>query len=333
MSSVYLVLGVVLLATVVIDLLWTTLWVEGGAGPLTSLLMASTWRVFRATMSPDSRLLTLSGPSILVLGFTMWITLLWAGWTFVFASDPGALVDTIDGGALSWYEWFYFTGYSLFTLGNGDFAPRDGVWQIVTALTTASGMLFVTLSVTYVLSVLDAVTQKRSFASGVTGLGMASVAVVQRGWNGEEFRGLELPLNTFTEQLNTLTSNHKAYPVLHYFHSRQPEQAPVVAVAVLDDALTILRFGVPREDRPIDAILGNARASVESYLDVLGSSFVQPADRAPAPPELQTLRDADIPATSAGEFDAALADLDSRRRVLLGLVESDVRRWPSENDE
>lgn len=41
----------------------------------------------------------------------------------------------------------------------------------MTTLSTVSGMLFITLSVTYLLNVLNAVTQKRSFASGVSGLG------------------------------------------------------------------------------------------------------------------------------------------------------------------
>ncbi|WP_226040612.1 potassium channel family protein [Natrinema sp. DC36] len=322
-------LGILLLAVVVVDLLWTTLWVEGGAGPLTSWLMAATWSGFRRVGDRGSRLLTLSGPSVLVVGLVTWLALLWAGWTLVFAGADYALVDTVNGSTTSWSDRIYYTGYTIFTLGIGDLVPREGPWQIATTLAAASGMLFVTLSVTYVLSVLDAVTQKRSFASSVSGLGSQSDGILRTSWNGEEFDGLALSLNELTSQLNTLTANHKAYPVLHYFHSGKTERAPVTSVALLDETLTLLRFGVPERDRPSDTIVKNARASVNSYLGTLDDAFIEPADRSPPAPSLEALRDADVPTVSDGAFDASVADLRERRRLLLALVESDVRQWPT----
>lgn len=198
--------------------------------------------------------------------------------------------------------------------------PRTGIWQPITVLTTGSGMLFVTLSVSYTLSVLDAITQKRSFASGVNGLGMQSSAFVQTAWIGEEFDGLDLLLNTYISQLNTLTSNHKAYPVLHYFYSPQNEQAPVVSITILDESLTIFRFGIPEEHRPNELMLKNARASVQTYLEMLQSAFIQPADQPPAPPDLDTLRESGIPTVSDKEFAEALDGLTDRSRFLVRTI-------------
>jgi uncharacterized protein (DUF1684 family) len=79
----------------------------------------------------------------------------------------------------------------MFTMGNGDFYPPAGVWQIAASLTTASGMLFVSMGVSYILSVLGAVSNKRSFASSVTGMGTDGEAVVRSAWDGEGFDGLE----------------------------------------------------------------------------------------------------------------------------------------------
>lgn len=87
---------------------------------------------------------------------------------------------------------------------------------------------------------LDAVTQKRVFASNVSGLGQRGEAIVRTAWSGEDFRGLDLSLNSFTEQLNELTTNHQAYPVLHYFYTRRPEYVPVLSIVALDEALTLL---------------------------------------------------------------------------------------------
>ena len=327
MNFAYLGLGVALLAFVVVDLLWTTLWVEGGAGPLTSRLMRWTWAGLRRVASPRSKALSLAGPLVLTLTTAAWFGLSWAGWTLVFASAESALVDTLNNQPITWTDRVYYAGYTIFTMGNGDYVPRDGVWQIATAVATGGGMLFVTLSITYVLSVLDAVSQKRAFASGVSGLGAHSEEFVRTGWDGEGFDSLDLSLDTFASELNTLTANHKAYPILHYFYTPDDGQAPTVSTAVLDDALTTLRFGVPAADRPSDAELASARAAVGSYLDLL-DSMVRTVDRTPPAPDLESLDDAGVPTVAEDEFEASLDELADRRRKLLTLIEFDSRRWP-----
>ena len=333
MNPVYLGLGVVLLLLALVDLLWTTLWIEGGAGPLTSRLMSLTWQTLKKVAGKRPRVLSLSGPLILILGLTMWIALLWTGWVFLFAGGEGSLIDTRDTGPISWTELFYFVGYTVFTMGNGDFTPNDGIWQIVTSLTTASGMLFVTLSVTYVLNVLGAVTQKRSLASNIHGLGAHSAEILETSWDGEAFQGLEVPLDTIGSQLGTLTANHKAYPILHYFYTPQTTQAPVTNIAVLDEALTLLRFGIDPQSRPSKIAVTQARASVRNYLDTLGSAFVEPASRSPPAPELTPLRDEGIPTVPDEDFATSIEEIDDRRRHLLGLVESDERQWPNADDQ
>ncbi|RKD89017.1 potassium channel family protein [Halopiger aswanensis] len=333
MNAVYLALGIVLLAVAVVDLLWTTLWVEGGAGPLTSRLMARAWRALRRIGAQNSRLLSLSGPLLFVITLALWIALLWVGWTLVFAGAETVLVDTLGRGTISWSDRLYFTGYTIFTLGIGDFAPKAGRWQLVTILATGSGLLFVTLIVTYTLSVLDAVTQKRAFASSVSGFGTHGEEIVRTSWTDGEFRGLELPLHSVVTQLAVLTENHKAYPILHYFHSGQPDQAPTKSIAIFDDALTLYRFGVPQRARPSALVVTNARSSVENYLETLREGFVVPADRSPPPPALPAIREAGIPTVSDEAFESALDELETRRRLLYGLVESDAREWPSSESD
>ena len=327
----YTILGVAILGGTIADLLWTTVWVEGRAGPLTTRLMAWTWNGLRRIGGRDSRLLALSGPLVLTISLTTWIALLWIGWTFVFAGAPDSLVDTSGPGPISWAERFYFTGYSLFTLGNGGYAPQGSVWQIVTVLTTGSGMLFVTLIVTYVLSVLGAVTQKRTFASNVSGLGETSESVVRAGWTGERFSGFDLPLNTIATRLDELTVNHMAYPILHYFYTADQQYAAVVSVAVLDETLTLLEFGIPEANYQNRATVKSARSSVDNYLEMVNATFTT-SDDAPPTPNLDLLRETGLPTVSDEEFADSLTDLCDRRRDLLGLVTSDEHSWPQADE-
>jgi hypothetical protein len=332
MNLIPLLTGILVLTVVSVDLLWTTLWIQGSAGPITSRLMNAEWQLLRQVAGDRQRLLSLSGPLILVTSLAVWILLLWGGWTLLFAAGEQALKDTRNVGPISWSERFYYVGYTIFTVGNGDFTPQGSVWRVATGFAAGSGMLFVTLSVTYVLSVLDAVTQKRSFASEVSGLGMQSNAILENSWNGDDFEGLDLPLNTITSELNTLTSNHKAYPILHYFYSPQAKHAPAVSIVVLDELLTILRFGTTDQHRPDDPLVDSARASVQNYLETLKSAFVDPAERSPPAPELHSLREVGVSTVTDEEFADALSTLEKRRRQLLGLTDSDCREWPNQAD-
>ncbi|MDG5778695.1 potassium channel family protein [Haloarculaceae archaeon H-GB2-1] len=329
MKVLYLGLGIVLLVGGIVDILWTTLWVDGSAGPLSSRMTTGVWRGIRRVSSRQSRLLSLSGPLLLVLSLLLWVGLVWLGWTLVFAAETDAIVNTRTNAPVGWAQRFYYVGYTMFTMGNGDFYPPTAGWQIATAVTTASGMLFVTLSVSYVLSVLEAVSVKRSFASGVTGLGGWSEVLVRSSWDAdaESFRGLETALDRLTSQLDTLGEQHDSYPILHYYHSERGQQSSAVAVAILDEALTIFHEGIPDDQGPNEAILKSARASTTTYLQTLDSAFIEAADEPPPPPDLDRIRDADIPTVSDDEFAEAIEELDERRRKVRGLVENDAWEW------
>ena len=328
MNVLYLTLGVVLILAVAVDLIWTTLWVDGGGGPLSARLSEGVWHGLRKVARGRSRVLSIAGPLILVLSLGMWIGLLAAGWTLLFAGGEQALIDTRDGGPVSWSGRIWYVSYTMFTDGNGDFTPNGAIWQIASSLTTASGMLSATLAVSYILSVLGAVSEKRSFASTVTGLGQRPEELVQAGWEGESFRQLDLPLSTLSSELSSLADKHESYPILHYYHTEEEGDASSIAVALFDEALTLSRFGVAEEHWGNEALVKSARSSVEDYLQTRSRTSGAPAPETPPPPDLDRLRDADIPTVSDEEFAAALDDLEERRRKLLAAVEADAWHWP-----
>ncbi|ELY90524.1 membrane associated potassium channel [Natrialba hulunbeirensis JCM 10989] len=372
MQPLYLAVGLVLLIAVIVDLFWTTLWVDGGSGPLSGRLTTGVWRGLRFVARERSRALSIAGPLILACTLVMWIGLLWLGWAFLFAGGSAALVNTHTGDPATWPGRLYYVAYTMFTSGNGDYAPTSATWELVSAVTTATGMAFVTLAVSYVLSVLGAVSEKRSFASDVTGLGDRSERLVRTGWTGgspdgsgrggsdgtgstpgaadggsdtnahthththpntdNPFAGLDLSLESLATQLSLLGEQHKSYPILHYYHSEQSAQASAVAVPILDESLTLFRHGIPDEDQPNPTLVEDARSSVDGYLETLETAFIEPAAQAPPAPELDRLREEGIPTVSDDEFEAALEDHAERRRKLLGVVRADAWEWPPVDD-
>ncbi|MFC7215175.1 potassium channel family protein [Saliphagus sp. GCM10025334] len=328
MQWLYLGLGAALLVAVIVDIIWTTLWVDGGAGPLSRRLTTGTWRILRAVGRSRPRALSTAGPLILTLSLAMWIGILWFGWTFVFAAGDVALVSTRNGNPADWPGRFYYVAYTMFTDGNGDYSPTSSTWEIASSFTTATGMALVTLGVSYVITVLGAVSSKRSFASDVTGLGNSSEEFVRTAWDDDSFEGIERPLESLATQLSQLAEQHKSYPILHYYHSEQGDRASAMAVPILDESLTLLRHAVEEETRPNEAILTHARSSTDDYLETLDSAFIEPAAEAPPPPDLGRLREAGIDTVSDDDFERTLEESETRRRHLLGVVRADAWYWP-----
>ena len=339
MNILLLLAGILVVAVTLLDALWTTLWPEGHAGPIVNWATFGIHGLFKRLAGGarrrasgarvNHRLLSVEGPVTLVAGVLLWVALLWTGWTLIFSAGPAAIVGSHSHAPANGAERIYFTGYVLFTLGNGDFAPLGAGWQIATAVASLTGLLLISLTVTYLLSALGAVVTKRAFASQVIALGASPADFVCHAWDGRGFGALDLQLLSLAEQLGRVTQQHRAYPMLHYYHSTEERTAVPAAVAVLDDALTLLSFGVAPDCRPAPTPLRVTRETVRGYLDTVHQAHVGPADVPPAPPDLENLRRAAIPTVSEDAFAAAVGELGERRRLLRGILESEARQWPS----
>lgn len=121
-------------------------------------------------------------------------------------------------------------------------------------------MLFLTLGVSYIISVVGAVVNKRSFASSVFDIADDSEEFVLNSWNGDDFSRLDLLFNTLSSELSHLIFQHKAYPLLHFYHSESYHLSTSYPVPVLDEALFV---------RDIIALKVNGRVSFH-YVDIFG---------------------------------------------------------------
>lgn len=333
METFYFLVGILLLAAGIIDFLWTTLWVDGGAGPITARLATFTWKSLKRMSKKVPKLLSFSGPLIIALTISLWILLVWLGWTFIFAGSNSAISDSTDTDPISWVERIYYTGYTIITLGNGEYSPKEGGWQIASIFASGTGMLLITMSVTYILSVINSVTQQRAFADSVTAMGKSSYEMIKNSWNGKDFRNADLLLNTFAAQLSSIAEQKKAYPILQYYYSENSKKAIAPVLAQLDDAVTIWQFGIPEEYVPNQLLLQQVRSGIKSYLE----TFQYDASRSDAgsPPhiDLTGIQKADLPIVSKEAFEEKVVTLESHRRKLLGLIQEDAREWPEEKRE
>lgn len=322
------ILGITILIFVVLDVLWTTLFLAGG-GPLTSRLVNSLWRLLlrRHHRQTGWQLPTAAGLLIVLFTTMVWAFLIWASWSLIFFMTDQAVIETTSGQPAGWWARTYFAGFTLITLGIGDYRPGGPGWQIATVLAAANGFFLVTLAIAYLLPLIAAVVQKRHTAAYIASLGHTPEDILLRGWNGTDFGRLGDHLVALAPRLMELGQSHLAYPVLHCFHSAERETAVAPSVAALDEALTLLRHGVDRSIRPDRPTLDPLRSSITKFVTTLGSLSRQETLDMPPPPSLERLRSHGIPMREDAVFLSEMEELSDRRRQLLSMVYSEGWTW------
>ena len=324
--------GSALVLLVLADVLFTTLTLGEGAGPLTRRILGLLWRCSLRLGRPErrSRVLSNSGPALLVVTVAFWLTTTWLGWWLVFLGSGSvrkAETDVPAGAA----DVAYYAGYAISTLGTGDFVADSPVWRILTALAGVEGLILVTLSITYLLSVVSAVVARRALATQIHALGGTAGEIVVEGWAGNGFSpAFVQQLVGATGSLATVVQQHFAYPVLHYFRSSSPAESAPVAVAVLDDVLLLLEAAVDADVAPSTSAVRPARRIVADYVRTVGGMAAVGDRREPPPcPSVAPLERAGIPLRPAAERDGAFRTGAERRRGLRQLVEEAGWSWPS----
>ncbi|HET8655135.1 MAG TPA: hypothetical protein VFL93_06445 [Longimicrobiaceae bacterium] len=328
MKLLVLLAGALLVVGAILDALWTTIWIDGHAGPIAGRFTSGLRRVTFVLFRRNHQVLSVTGPLVLVFSMLLWVGMLWAGWVVVFSADPTSLVHTGSRVPAGLADRIYFIGASLFTLGSADFSPQGPAWEIITAVANMSGLFLVTLAITYMLLVLRAASAKRSFASQVSALGRSGEEFVVQAWDGASFRRVELLLVSLVEQLGQVTAQNQAFPMLHYYHAARKKLAMAPAVAIFAEALVLLECGVAEGVRPSPSVLRVAQQIVRDYLDTLRSAYISPARDLPPSPDLGRLRSAGIPVVPDERFAAAIASMEERRRLLLDGVRDEAWEWP-----
>lgn len=328
MNGLLSVGGVAIAGLVLFDVVTTTLAVGSGGGPLVSRWTLFVWRVSRRFIA-EGRHSVLRGVGLMVVLSVPvgWLLLIWAAWALVFSGAQGAVLETDTGAPAGLVDRIYFAGYSVLTLGNGEFRPAEGIWQLATVAASANGLVLVTLGVTYLIPVTQAASRRRELAAYLSSLGETPQELLRSTWDGQGFGPLCAQASRLALRVLELEQAQLTYPVLDYFHSERRRHAVAPSLAVLDEAITVVLHGIPPAVRPQTGVLEPVRDAVEGLLYTLRAGALEPSPEAPPAPLLDDLAAAGIPTTSPATYRAGLEALQHRRQLLRGFVEHDGWTW------
>lgn len=249
--------GTLIVLVVVQDVFFTVLFpASSGRGFLRPLLKKGTWHAFRliGKMTSGQRrrnVLSYGGPAQIINTLAAWFLLLLLGWAMIYKPALGTSIGASSGPTdTGWATALYYSGYAMTTLGFGDVVPKTGLYRLLTILQTAVGFTVLSMVISYFLSVYSSLLPRNAFAQGLhhlTGGTDDAAQLLARLSEGDDLSAARSHLSTKADFLRQTYQSHHFYPVLRYFHYREPFYAlPRILLTALDTA-TLLRSALDEE--------------------------------------------------------------------------------------
>ncbi|HEX8163004.1 MAG TPA: potassium channel family protein [Pyrinomonadaceae bacterium] len=220
--------GVLFLLLVAADVYVTILDDRPRVGPLGDTLNRTAWRVGitvarRVSRTRRHRLLNLIGPLLLPSLIIVYLVFLTFGFGLVYYPRLATLFRVSPTfGEPGFWDAIYFSGMTLTTAGFGDITPQTRAMRILAVGESAAGVALISLSVTYLLTVYNALQRKRAVALSFyhqAGEGANVAGFVAHHFVVDRFVGLEGVLRVAARDLQSLLESHVEHPILHYFHT------------------------------------------------------------------------------------------------------------------
>jgi len=325
MYELFLIAGITLVTITACDFFYTTVSFNGAGmmARFVSSVIASAF-LWMNKKTRSRSLFRFSGMTHILTQVALWIGLLWIGFFLMLMGDPGSVVDASSGLQPAAINKFYFSGYILSTLGNGEYIPGSPGWQIVVAIFSFAGFVFITTAMTYLMSLTTAVIHKKSLSLFISNLGETPEEIIAHAYDGEGFSRLTEVVPTLQQMINKHNQNHFAHPGVHYFYSRTREESLSINLANLDEALTILQQ-YAKQNEQLDQSLRPLRDALDKFLKTVEHHFVSAIEvEENEMPNLKPLHDRGIP---LADRPAEKPGASERRSLLAGLLQSTGWNW------
>ena len=270
METAILIFGIFSIVLVVYDAIVTVL-SHGGSGPITTFWTERLWRflLYLRYNKGFERPILIAGPAMLIGIVAVWYVLLYVIWFLMISIGGYAIKNSNSSEQASLSEIIYFIGSSFSTLGIGDYVPTEAPWTILTTLGALVISSLISLSISYFVPVLNAVTEKRLATTKVELIGETAAEVLAASWSGETANNLNTEVSDIIGLHLTCAYQTHLYPVLTYFHSGNQSTSIGKSMLILFDALAVQQLLPERDGNLPKAKLKYFMRSVEKFVKVL----------------------------------------------------------------
>lgn len=210
--------------------------------------------------------------------------------------------------------------------------PANNGWQIVVAIFSFSGFIFITTGISYVINLTSAVLHKRSLALLISNLGNSPEEIVANVYSKGSLDVLVKRIPVLQEKINIHNQNHFAYPISHYFYSISKTESLAVNLTNLDEALSIILYLIEKDITAKNEI-ESLQDSIRKFLHTLQLSFITEfEDHEYISPNYEKLNKMGIPVTESSLLKNRNF-LEKRRSFLGGYLKSSGWSWKAIYDQ
>ena len=329
MSAIIMAAGIILLLIVIFDIA-VTVFVSKGAGFYTRFITLSVAWIFKLLVQNRGYSKLLEYKVVFIIGgmVSSWITLSWIGTALIYASDYDSVINGQSGVAAYFIEKVYFTGYTLSTLGQGDFIPSGYFWEIYTSIASFVGFIIITICITYIVPVISNIAQKNKLALKIASLGESTEKILINGYNGNDFSSFTAECDDLADDIFLYAENHTSYPILHHVHNHEKNQNIILKLMSIDEACNILLRHVPEQKIKEKLAVQQVRHAITVYLRSVRN--ISPADIGPDLPDFKGFSHAlgfQLINTRPDDLQRIYSKLEYRRCLFLAIIKDDGFDW------
>jgi hypothetical protein len=308
------VLGAALMALALIDVFMTVLYARAHGGVIAHAVGNAVWHVFRGAGRLAGRyaagVLSLCGPSVLVMMLLVWALTLTVGAALIMWPELGNGIRTSAGETpRDFVTALIAAGNSLSIVSTGGFEPHTTGMRALYLFNSMAGASVLSLTLTYLMQVYTALLRRNSFALTLHLLSDESddAAELICGLGpGGNFESGATTLGDLSTELARIKEMHHLYPVLFYFRFHQSYYSASAMTAMALDTASLIRSALDDQRHGVLMSSGSVRQLERSALllvQTLEKTFL--TDRPPGP----TSPDAATRAAWQRRFDNALFKL------------------------
>lgn len=197
----------------------------------------------------------------------MWLLLLLLGTFIIFISGDSMVVIAESKNPATFIERFYYICYLVSTVGIGDMVPGNATSRIFTAVLSFSGFILLTTSMTYLISVVNAVLQKKQLAAYISTLGGNIEATYKYVTIRKDLRTLNDISNDLRKLIIKNSNYYFFFPVIDYFLTRRKAESVELQLAILNEVLMVLRNNYEKGSIAFEKIR-DIEETIEYYLHI-----------------------------------------------------------------
>lgn len=239
MELLLIFIGFFILAYTFLDFFHTTLSGQG-FGWMTGKINRFLGRVI--LKNRNNLIFKYSGILHLLVTTLFWLLMLFLGAFIIYSSSPEMVITSDSKLPATLPERLYYTGFVISTLGIGDFIPGKDLSRIITTLLSFSGFILLTTALTYLISVVNTVLQKKQLAIYISTLGNDINEIYESVITPEGVNLLVRNTNSIREMIIRNSSNYIFFPIVQFYLSGKKDEALELQLVRLYEVLTILGF-------------------------------------------------------------------------------------------